>query len=87
MTRPASLITAGQTVAQAEQLAAEYSRKNPTVYVTIEACFGLFLKTAKRLHVFAPSDSVVKCYWKNGKRMSFTSAQWHQDTIKTPAMA
>ena len=75
------------TIADAKQEAKAYSAAHHGVYVTITACFGLFLSESKRLNVFAPSDSYIKCYWLNGVEKPFSEKQKIADQLATPIMS
>lgn len=87
------MISAGNTIEEAFEVAEKYSLEHPKLYITIQDCFGLFLRAEKRLHVFAPSDCPwffeenQKGYWKNGKFKPFTKSQKIQDQLKTPNMS
>jgi len=72
---------------EAKKEVAELSRKHPGMYVTVFTCFGLFAGIAKRLDVFAPSDSVYKWYGLNGQIKPFTEAQRDEDWRRTPQMS
>ena len=74
-------------VESAKQEALKVSKEQPGMYVTICACFGLFVLTSKRLNVFAPTDSYIKSYWLNGKEKPFTDAQISADWNATPTMS
>ena len=80
------MISAGKSEAEAKQFAKEYSLKNPGVYVTLFACFGIFLSTSKQLNVYEPSDSLFDVYWLNGKEKSFTTKQKIADERATPTL-
>ena len=73
--------------ADAKTEAVKISLENPGSYVTVFACFGLCATVSKRLHVFAPSDSVFAWYARNGKLKTFTEKQTIQDQIHTPVMS
>ena len=77
---------AGKTLVEARAFAVKLSRSNPGQYVTLYACFGIFARMAKRLHVCTPSDSILGVYWLNGKERPFTSAQHGADQRATPAL-
>lgn len=54
------------------------SLANPGLYVTVQQGFGpCYAVLAKRLGRHAPGDTVreLRCYWLNGKRREFTTAQ------------
>ncbi len=72
---------------EAKREAAIISKANPGMYVTVAACFGLFATVAKRLHVFAPSDSTFKWYALNGIVKPFTVRQKIADDMATPVMS
>ena len=80
------MISTGNSEAEAKQFAKEYSLKNPGVYVTLFAAFGIFLNASKRLNVFAPSDSLFDVYWINGIEKSFTTKQKITDERATPTL-
>jgi hypothetical protein len=83
------MIPAGNTIAEAKQTAAKYSKAHPDLYVRVSSCFGLFLITEKRLHIFAPTDYSlldINGYWKRGKFKPFTKAQKQADQDATPTM-
>ena len=67
--------------------ARECSIANPTKYITLSDCFGLFISMQSRLNVFSPSDSVAGVYWKNGMEKQFTQKQKVADQIATPTMS
>ena len=73
--------------AEAKKEAVKISLENPGSYVTVFACFGLCVTISKRLHVFAPSDSIFSWYVRNGKTKTFTEKQTIQDQINTPTMS
>lgn len=81
------MIAVSSDVTTANKQALAYSKANPSQYVTLQACFGLFLSTSKRLNVFAPSDSVGGTYWKAGKVRTFTNKQRIADQRATPTMS
>ena len=70
----------------ARRYALNFSKKNPGNYITLYACFGLFVHSHKRLNVFAPSDSYGKSYWLNGKEKNFSEKQVIADQNATPTM-
>jgi hypothetical protein len=74
------------TVEDARAAALKTSQENPKMYVTIYACFGLFISCHKRLNVFAPTDSYIKSYWLNGTEKPFSQKQIIADQIATPTM-
>ena len=80
------MIRAGQSDAEAKQFAKEFSLKNGGQYVTLFACFGLFLNHSKNLNVFAPSDSLFGVYWLNGIEKSFTTKQKRADEKAAPTL-
>ena len=71
---------------EARAAALTASQANPSAYVTLFACFGLAVVINKRLHVFAPSDSWGRTYWRNGTEKAFTKKQIAADWKATPAM-
>ena len=73
--------------AEAKQEAVERSMENGGKYVTVCACFGLFMVESKRLNVFAPSDSVFNWYALNGIVKNFTERQVVADQLATPTMS
>ena len=81
------MIPAGQSEPEAKQFAKEFSLKNKGQYVTLFACFGLFLNHSKRLNVFAPSDSLFGVYWLNGIEKPFTTKQKIADEQSTPTLS
>lgn len=78
------MIPAGNTLPEAKRIAQAYSKEHPESYVTLFACFGLYLSATKRLHVNAPADSIGDCYWKAGIEKPFTESQRIQDQLHTP---
>lgn len=70
--------------AEAKSEAIQLSNENPGMYITITATFGLYASLAKRLHTFAPSDSVFAWYVLNGTIRQFSSAQRIADQNATP---
>ena len=80
------MIKAGSNEAEARANALQASIDNKGQYVTLYACFGIFMKLSKSLHVFDPSDSLFGVYWLNGKEKSFTMAQQIKDEQSTPSM-
>ena len=81
------MIPAGKNETEAKQFAKEFSLKNKGQYVTLFACFGLFLNHSKRLNVYAPSDSLFGDYWLNGVEKSFTTRQKIADEQSTPTLS
>lgn len=81
------MIFAGDTLEAAMTKAGQVSRDQPGKYVTLTACFGLFITISDRLHRFAPSDSVGGVYWVNGRKKEFTNAQIIRDQNETPTLA
>ena len=77
---------AGNTLREAKPVALQASRDNLGKYVTLRACFGLFVSISGRLHVFAPGDSIGGIYWLNGREKPFTQAQVIADQNATPAL-
>ena len=71
----------------ARREALKVSKEKRGMYVTIHACFGLYVLASKRLHVFAPSDSYIKSYWLNGKEKPFSGAQITANWNATPTMS
>ena len=63
------------------------SKTNPKQYIYATACFGLFATVEKRLHVYAPSNSVFNWYALNGKVKQFTGSQKIADQNATPALS
>ena len=80
------LIAAGKTKDDAIEFAKKASIDNPGCYVTLYACFGIFVKIHKRLNVFAPSDSLFGIYWLNGKEKPFTAKQKIAAEKATPSL-
>lgn len=80
------MIKAGNSEREAKSFALQASIENPDMYVTLYACFGIFCKIKKRLHVFDPSDSLFGVYWLNGKQKSFTHKQRVADDKATPSL-
>ena len=80
-------LPAGTTLDEAREIAMQTSIEQPGIYVTLSAAFGIYLDTAKRLHVFAPSDSIAGGYWLNGKFKPFTNAQKSADERATPMLS
>lgn len=80
------MLKAGSNEAEARANALQASIANPSQYVTLYTCFGVFMKISKSLHVFDPSDSLFGVYWLNGKEKSFTKAQKIKDEQSTPSM-
>lgn len=76
-----------KTLNEAIPKAVEFSVKHPDLYVTLFSCFGIGISAKKRLDTFAPSDSIVKFYWKAGKQKPFTTAQIVKDQVNTPVMS
>jgi len=72
---------------EAKTEAAQASKTNGGKYVTVTACFGLFICESERLHVFSPSDSAFGWYALNGKIKDFTDSQRIADQQATPALA
>ena len=81
------MLPAGQSETEAKQFGKEFSLKNKGQYVTLFACFGLFLNHSKRLNVFAPSDSLFGVYWLNGIEKPFTTKQKIADEQSTPTLS
>ena len=75
------------TIKSAKLAASKISEEHPGMYVTVFACFGLYLSCHKRLNVFAPSDSYIKSYWLNGKEKPFTRKQKIANDLATPTMS
>mgnify|MGYP003132413204 FL=1 len=71
---------------EATKFAIELSKKHKDKYITLYACFGIFANISKRLHIFAPSDSLFNSYFLNGKQKYFTTAQKISDEKATPAL-
>lgn len=80
------MIPAGKNETEAKQFAKEFSLENEGQYVTLFACFGLFLSHSKYLKVHAPSDSLFGVYWLNGIEKSFTTKQKIADEQSTPTL-
>jgi hypothetical protein len=81
-----ALRSAGATPAEARKYAMKASIDNKDKYVTLYACFGVFIKVSKTLHVNEPSDSFCDTYWFNGKEKSFTVKQKIADEKNTPTL-
>ena len=81
------MVEAGKNEAEAKAAAMKLSIENPDQYVTLYACFGIFVKVDKRLHVFAPTDSLFGAYWLNGKEKAFSDRQVARDSESTPICA
>jgi len=79
--------SAGKNEAEAKANALAASIQNKDCYVTVYACFGLFMKVSKRLNTFDPSDNLFGVYWLNGKEKKFTTAQKRKDEQSTPSMS
>ena len=65
------------------------SKANPKLYVTALR-WGFdeaYVTTAKRLNVYAPTDSLWGIYWLNGKQKKFTAKQVIADQNATPMMS
>ena len=75
------------TINEAKTEAMKLSEKNPGTYYTLYSCFGIFIQSSKRLHVFAPSDSCYPAYWHNGIEKPFSTAQIANDWANTPTMS
>jgi len=77
---------------EAKLVAETLSRENPGVYVMIDDCFGLHVRSSKRLNVFDPTsfpwwfDEADRGYWISGKFKHFTAAQKLADQNATPTM-
>ena len=87
---PLAPIAAAQIVGDEEFAAGndlELSKANPGKYVTLYACFGLFVRLDDHLHVHAPTDSVGGSYWLNGRAHPFTDSQHGADQRATPALS
>ncbi len=65
------------------------SKANPKLYVTAQMMpfTGAYVTTAKRLNVYAPTDSLWGIYWLNGKQKKFTAKQVIADQNATPMMS
>ena len=85
--RGLTMKSAGKNEAEAKATALAASINNKGCYVTVYACFGLFMKVSKRLNTFDPSDSLFGVYWLNGKEKEFTTAQKTKDEQSTPCMS
>ena len=81
------MIFAGNTLKEGKAKAKQVSVEQAGKYVTLTACFGLFVTVSDRLHRFAPSDSVGGVYWLNGSEKGFTDAQIIRDQNETPTLA
>tara|TARA_R110002073_G_scaffold324631_1_gene502752 strand:- start:249 stop:500 length:252 start_codon:yes stop_codon:yes gene_type:complete len=81
-----ALIPAGANAEEARKNAMKASIANKDKYVTLYACFGVFMKISKTLHVNEPSDSFCDTYWFNGKEKSFTVKQKIADEKNTPTL-
>ena len=80
------MISAGKNESDAKQFAKEFSLNNKEQYVTLFACFGLFLSHSKYLKVHSPSDSLFGVYWLNGIEKPFTTKQKIADEQSTPTL-
>jgi len=73
-------------IEKAKKQIMEMSKKRPTKYFTLYACFGLFVQEANSIGVHTPSDSIGGVYWKAGKERQFTECQIIIDQVNTPTM-
>lgn len=84
------MISAGKTIQEAKDFAQKLSAKNPSKYITLYSCFGLFAEINDRLHIHAPSDSgsplLNTGYWLKGKERPFTEKQSIADQNATPTL-
>ena len=64
--------------------AIKLSRQNPSRYIVVFSCFGLFASIKERLHTFEPSGSAFDWYVLNGKIRTFTDRQRIADQNATP---
>ena len=71
---------------EATKFAIELSKKHKDKYITLYACFGIYANISKRLHIFAPSDSLFNSYFLNGKQKYFTTSQKITDETATPSL-
>jgi hypothetical protein len=85
--RTSRLGTRYDTVKDARAAALKASQKNPKIYVTVFACFGLYLSCKNRLNVFDPTDNYIKSYWLNGKEKPFSEKQIIADQQAQPMMS
>ena len=74
------------TESEAKKEAKQISQDN-NGYVIVHNTFGLFASVSKRLHVFAPSDSIFDWYAHNGHIKQFTTKQRIADDLATPTMS
>ena len=81
------MIQVSNNIEAAKTEAREYSIDNPTKYITLVSCFGLFIESKSRLHVNEPTDSAINTYWLNGIEKKFTNKQCIADQIATPTMS
>ena len=88
--RNQKMISAGKTIQEAKDFAQKLSAKNPSKYITLYSCFGLFAEISDRLHIHTPSGSsnpfLNTGYWLNGKERPFTEKQRIADQNATPTL-
>jgi len=74
------------TIAEARAFAKATSAADPGTYYTYHACFGLYLAGARRLDVFAPTDTPyqLRYYYLSGREKPFSEAQVVADQLATP---
>ena len=80
------MIFAGKNKVDAKENARKASIENKGKYITLYACFGIYMQISKRVNVFDPSDSLFGVYWLNGKEKKFTDAQVIRDQQSTPSL-
>jgi len=80
------MIFAGKNETEAKENARKASIDNKGKYITLYACFGIYMQISKRFNVHDPSDSLFGAYWLNGKEKAFTDAQIIRDEQATPSL-
>ena len=73
------MIFAGKNEIEAKENARKASIDNKGKYITLNACFGIYMQISKRFNVHDPSDSLYGAYWLNGKEKACTDAQIIRD--------
>ena len=76
------MIFAGKNEIEAKQNARKASIDNKGKYITLYACFGIYMQISKRFNIHDPSDSLFNVYWLN----AFTDAQIIRDEQATPSL-
>jgi len=80
------MIFAGKNEIEAKEKARKASIDNKGKYITLYACFGIYMQISKRFNIHDPSDSLFGAYWLNGKEKAFTDAQIIRDEQATPSL-